>query len=318
MQGTQQQPPAAEPTTDPAHAADVAATAGQADGKTVDVQLAEMLARIQRLEATIQQQSGSTSSAVPMSGTPGMGSDTKSMQGQMAGKGAMGAPPSGGAPGPAKPTGGIGGAVSPPGGMVSMMDNMIGMMDKMTGIMDKMMSMGGGAMPAGAPAAGMSGGGRIGMDKMETAAKTGAPESKSAMMPSDLPGFPGTSQIYHVGATGFFVDYSAAIKLTADQLATLNGIKEKSIGNLGAAQCGIDQAEQELWTLTGSDRPDVMKLETKVRDIERLKGDQRIAFIQSVGEAALVLTDDQRAALLGAGTPQAAQMTAPCKVRPAR
>ena len=51
--------------------------------------------------------------------------------------------------------------------------------------------------------------------------------------------------------------------------------------------------------LTGSDQPDSMTLETKVRDIERLKGDQRIAFIRSVGEAARVLTDDQRAALLG-------------------
>jgi hypothetical protein len=62
--------------------------------------------------------------------------------------------------------------------------------------------------------------------------------------------------------------------------------------------------------LTGSDRPDSMTLETKVRDIETLKGDQRIAFIRSVGEAARVLTDG-RAALLGTGAPGAAQMTAP-------
>jgi len=80
-----------------------------------------------------------------------------------------------------------------------------------------------------------------------------------------------------------------------------HGIKEKSIGDLAAAQRRIDQAEQELWMLTGSDRPDSMTLETKVREIERLKGDQRIAFIRSVGEAARVLTDDQRAALLGTG-----------------
>jgi hypothetical protein len=54
-----------------------------------------------------------------------------------------------------------------------------------------------------------------------------------------------------------------------------------------------------------------MALERKVRDIEKLKGDQRIAFIRSVGEAARVLTDDQRAALPSAGAPAAAQMAPP-------
>ena len=36
-------------------------------------------------------------------------------------------------------------------------------------------------------------------------------------------------------------------------------------------------------------------------NIERLKGDQRIVSIRSVGEAARVLTYDQRIALLGNG-----------------
>lgn len=135
--------------------------------------------------------------------------------------------------------------------------------------------------------------------------------SVSTTMPADLPGFPGAAHIYHVGATAFFLDSSAAIKLTAAQQAALKGIKEESIGDMAAAQRQIDQAEQELWMLTASDRPDSMTLETKVREIERLKGDQRIAFIRSVGEAAHVLTDDQRAALLDTSAPQAAQMTAP-------
>jgi hypothetical protein len=143
------------------------------------------------------------------------------------------------------------------------------------------------------------------------ATMTSLPAAFAQPMPPDLPGFPGASHIYHVGATAFFLDSSAAIQLTADQLATLNGIKQKSLGDLGAAQRRIDQAEQELWMLTGSDRPDSMTLEMKVRDIERLKGDQRIAFIRSVGQAARLLTDEQRAALLGTSAPQAAQMTAP-------
>jgi Spy/CpxP family protein refolding chaperone len=139
----------------------------------------------------------------------------------------------------------------------------------------------------------------------------GAAASTPATMPSDLPGFPGASHIYHLGATGFFLDYSAALKLTADQQAALKRIKEESIGDMGAEQQRIGQAEQELWMLTDSDRPDSMALEMKVRDIEKLKGDQRIAFIRSVGEAARVLTDDQRAALPSAGAPAAAGMASP-------
>jgi len=141
-------------------------------------------------------------------------------------------------------------------------------------------------------------------------AMTFLPAAFAQPMP-DLPGFPGASHIYHVGATAFFLDSAAAIQLTVDQLATLNAIKQKSLADLGAAQRTIDQAEQELWMLTASDRPDAMTLEMKVREIETLKGDQRIAFIRSVGEAARVLTDDQRAALLGTGAPAAVPMAAP-------
>lgn len=147
------------------------------------------------------------------------------------------------------------------------------------------------------------------MGKMGVAGS--APESASATMPSELAGFAGVSHVYHVGATDFFLNYSTALKLTTHQQAAINGIKEKSMGDQATAQRRTDQAEQELWMLTSSDRPDSKTLETKVREIERLKGDQRIAFIRSVGEAARVLTDEQRAALLGTSAPQAAQMTAP-------
>ena len=95
------------------------------------------------------------------------------------------------------------------------------------------------------------------------------------------------------------------------QQATLNEIKKKSIEALGAAQVRIDQAEQELWMLTGSDRPDSMTVEMKVFEIEGLKVDQRLAFIRSVGEAARVLNGDQRAALLSTRASEALQMSAP-------
>lgn len=141
--------------------------------------------------------------------------------------------------------------------------------------------------------------------------KMGAAGAASTMLPSALPGVPGASHLYHIGASGFFLDYSAAIGLTVDQQAALNGIKEKSAGDFAAAQRQIDQAEQELWVLTGSGQPDSMTLETKVREIERLKGEQRVAFIQSVGEASRLLTDDQRTALLGTSAPGGMKMPVP-------
>ena len=123
----------------------------------------------------------------------------------------------------------------------------------------------------------------------------GSPQRASAIVV--LPAFPGSPRIYHIGATGFFLDYSETIRLTPAQQQALDGIKAESIASQGVAHGKIHQAEQELWALTGSDQPGAMALETKIREIERLKGDRRIAFIRSVGEAARLLTDDQRAAL---------------------
>ena len=53
-------------------------------------------------------------------------------------------------------------------------------------------------------------------------------------------------------------------------------------------------------TLTSLDQPDITKIEAKVRDIEKLRTDERLAFIRAVGEAANLLTDDQRKILTGA------------------
>ncbi len=130
-------------------------------------------------------------------------------------------------------------------------------------------------------------------------------------MATALPGFPGASHIYHIGASGFFLDHPDHIKLTAKQQTTLNGLKEKALLEKSTNQRKLDEAEQELWTLTASDKPDAMKIDAKVRDIEKLRGDQRMAFITSVGEAGKVLTDDQRQTLMGTMTPDAPKTQAP-------
>jgi hypothetical protein len=146
-----------------------------------------------------------------------------------------------------------------------------------------------------------------------------APRAMSNMAPTArLPGFPGASRLYHVGATGFFLDHPEHITLSVQQQTMLNRLKEKNALDRATADRRIEDAEQELWTLTAVDSPDAVKIETKVRAIEKLRGDQRLAFIRAVGEAGKVLTPDQQSALLGTKVmspatpmPNAKPMTAP-------
>lgn len=129
---------------------------------------------------------------------------------------------------------------------------------------------------------------------------------------STLPGFPGASHLYHIGSTGFFLDHPQHIALTAAQQTSLNKIKEKAVQERASADRRIEEAEQQLWTLTAADSPDAAKIEAKVKEIEKLRSDQRLAFIRAVGEATKVLSADQQAALLGA-EPAAAKRPAATK-----
>lgn len=188
--------------------------------------------------------------------------------------------------------------------------------------MDEMGGMGGGAMPAAAPPAGMSAGGGMGMDKMEMAGMMGMGAMGSGaagtMPQSALPGFPGASHLYHIGATGFFLDHPQHIALTVEQQAALNNAKERTLLAKSTADRAIEQAEQELWTLTAADQPDAAKIQAKVAEIGKLTGDARLAFIRAVGEASKLLSDDQRKSLTGFAPPAPANpMAAPGAAMPA-
>jgi Spy/CpxP family protein refolding chaperone len=302
---------------------------GTGGGPAVADQLADLRAKMQRLEATIQQQSGSSSGAMPMSGMSGMGAGAKPMQGKMAGMSGMGAgnPPSSGAPGAMKPAGGMvgmggmGGSASPPSGEMGMMGMMT---ERMMGMMDKMMGgMGGGARPAGAPMGGAAPGAGMGMmdmDKMEMMGMVGGTGGKggsSMAMPSALPGFPGASHLYHVGATGFFLDHPECIELSTEQQMKLNQIKEQAALNKASASRSVQEAEQDLWTLTAADQPDNAQIEAKVAEIEKLKGDARLRFISTIGDAANILNDEQRKSLTGFAPPVSAPPVAGPAAAPA-
>ena len=195
--------------------------------------------------------------------------------------------------------------------MKKMMGGMAGMKD------DAMGGMGGSKK-------GMSGGGAMGgmkddamggmgmkdddMDMMGMMGmgSMGGAKGKKMRMATALPGFPGASHIYHIGATDFFLDHPEHITLSTEQKTKLGQMKQKATTEKASGQRKIEEAEQQLWELTAADQPDAAKIDAKVREVEKLRGDQRLAFIRTVGEAAQVLTDDQRKILTGQAQPAAA------------
>ena len=224
-------------------------------------QVAELQAKIKQLEAALPAKAASP--ALPttkMTPAPAMPGMPPSAGGAMG----MGDMKTGGMP--------MSPPVSPP-----MPGGMGGMMTGMMGMMDQMMAMS--AMPAASP---------------------GMPMTAPALPQSALPGFPGLSHLYHIGSTGFFLEHAAHISLTTEQQAALNKLKDQALAAKTNSDREIEQAEREMATLTSADQPDSAKLETKVRDIEKLRTNERLAFIRAVGEAANLLTDDQRKMLTGA------------------
>lgn len=189
---------------------------------------------------------------------------------------------------------------------LAMMDDM-DMMDRKGG----MGGMGAGRMRGNTPADGSMSADPAGSMQDPMAAPSGSdmmgrrPGMSGMAAASRLPGFPGASHLYHVGATSFFLDHPQHITLSIEQQTALNRIKEKALLDRSTSDRRIAEAEQELWTLTAADAPDAGKVDSQVRAIEKMRGDQRMAFIRAVGEAAKVLTVDQRLAVLGT-KPQAA------------
>ena len=290
----QSQPPAGtkppagvDPATHAAHVAQGTAAHVQPGGQPVDnaelaKQLAELRTQIAQLQAALAQgqAAGGAPQPMPQGGMKqGMPMGKSSMQGTGMSRMGSGSMPQGNS--------GMSGGGSGMPGMSGRSGGGMGMMD-----MDKMM-MGG--------SSGGGGGGMMGM--MDQMMGMGMSRMGGGMntggMASALPGFPGASHIYHLGATGFFLDHGSHITLTVDQQKQLGEIKEQSLLNQSTLQRKIDQAEQELWDLTGADSPDAAKIEAKAREIEQFKTEQRISFIRDVGKAAAALTDDQRRQLTG-------------------
>lgn len=151
----------------------------------------------------------------------------------------------------------------------------------------------------------------MGMGAAAGAESTNMKRLSGMKLASAQPGIPGVSHLYHIGATGLFLNHAEHLSLTTKQLAALNVMKQKALFSKATTQRKIDQAEQELWELTGADEPDTARIQSKVEAIEKLRGEQRIAFIVSVDQTTKLLTDEQREILLGTKEPDAAPADVP-------
>jgi len=133
-------------------------------------------------------------------------------------------------------------------------------------------------------------------------------------MPSALPGFPGASHLYHVGSTGFFLDYADKLGLSVEQRSGLNAIKQRALSAQSTVGRKVAEAEEALWTLTAAEQPDAAVIESKVREIEKLRSDQRLTFIRAVGDAGKLLTAEQQKMVHGLmPMPSDAPMSKPMK-----
>ncbi|MCW9052057.1 MAG: hypothetical protein OQJ91_07075 [Motiliproteus sp.] len=119
---------------------------------------------------------------------------------------------------------------------------------------------------------------------------------------SSLPAFPGNQHLYHIGSDNFFLNQAETIRLTESQRQQLTEMQRNWQVTDDQYSQNIDLAEQKLWQLTGEDAPDIQKIETKIREIEEIKTQQRLAFIQAIGEAATILTVEQRRSLTQSDT----------------
>jgi hypothetical protein len=107
--------------------------------------------------------------------------------------------------------------------------------------------------------------------------------------------------LFHLGAVSFFLDQEE-LSPTPEQRSTLSAIRETAVLGYATTQRKIDQAEQDLWSLTSAEHPYASRVEAKLMEIARLSAQQRMDFILAIGKAVAQLTDAQHAMLATAPT----------------
>lgn len=261
----------------------VAEESGSGSKPSIEDQLADLRAAVARVEAALaQEQQALAESSSSHEKHKGHNSDPKKEgMGMMEMKKGMGQMSGGG-------------GMMGKGGMKGM-DGMMKGMGGMSG-MSGMSSSSGDPQSSGGMQMGMmqKGGMMKGMGMMMMG-KT----PDSSMAESSLPGFPGASHIYHIGASDFFLDHREHLGLNADQQKKLNEFKSDTLLKQNEFDRQLERAEEQLWVLTSESEPDGEKIKNALAEIGVLTAEKRLDFIRSVGAAAEVLTEGQRALLVG-------------------
>ncbi len=115
---------------------------------------------------------------------------------------------------------------------------------------------------------------------------------------STVPGIPGASHLYHIGAKGFFLNHAERIALSDEQKQELNRIRERAVLERAKRRAEIKSMELDVWQLTGLDKPNMSDIEAKIRSLEKARSDTRLNYLREVERAVNALTEQQRKLLL--------------------
>lgn len=142
----------------------------------------------------------------------------------------------------------------------------------------------------------MSGGmccGRMGsmMGKPKMMGQSDTSDSSTAAPAADPSS--GTGHVLHLGERDFYLDLQTELALTTEQVQTLTEHRSHWLNERATHQAAIDTAETTLWQLTQALAPNPDQVAGAVREVERLRSAQRLAFIESVSTAVSTLTPAQ-------------------------
>jgi Spy/CpxP family protein refolding chaperone len=84
------------------------------------------------------------------------------------------------------------------------------------------------------------------------------------------------------------------LKLTPEQVKKLESLKSDFERDARKNQDDLRAAEKSLEELTRSDSVDLKQAEAKVREVERLRANQRIARIRVIEQGKSILSQEQR------------------------
>ncbi len=110
---------------------------------------------------------------------------------------------------------------------------------------------------------------------------------------TSLPGYVNVPHLYHIGESEFFLDHSAHLGLTQNQIDQLKDIESQWQSQKNTIITERDSHEQRLWEFTAMGKPDYKVIQETVMAIESINSKLRLTFIKQIGQAVTVLTVQQ-------------------------